>query len=270
MTTVASSADATEAFNRIARGNFQLVVDAYAALEPKLRTFAHGLAAAIRGDDVEVMAFEYKRVEAFNRGVGALLNRIDATLQEFDAIAGDPAFAAVQSRAAQHVHALGAMRRTLTRNVEAVNRLEAKAAAAIDAGRRRSAEFDADWERLQDKVEDTRRTFDALYIRMARARSTMASLGAEAPRDWDELAAQAQKIVASASSQATERLRRELAPIGDAVGAGSTSRPFAVQFRKEKPDVERQLERIAGVLDYLRATAREITAVKSRLGRAPR
>ena len=96
LSAIVAAADPAAALNRILRGNFQQAVDAWAALEPKLRTFADGLAAAIRRYDVEVMRFEYKRVEAFNRGIGALLNRIAAALEDLEEIAGEPEYASVQ------------------------------------------------------------------------------------------------------------------------------------------------------------------------------
>ena len=67
MSVVATAADPSAALNKILRGNYQQAADAWAKIEPKLSGFAVGLAASIRRDDVEVMAFEYKRVEAFNR-----------------------------------------------------------------------------------------------------------------------------------------------------------------------------------------------------------
>ena len=86
------------------------------------------------------MSFEYKRVEAFNRGVGALLNRIAAALEgPRTQIAGEPEYATVQARAAMHVHALGAMKKTLTHRLQFVNRLQAQAAKASSKAKRRSA-----------------------------------------------------------------------------------------------------------------------------------
>lgn len=265
MTTEVSAADATEAFHRILRGNFQRAVDAYAALEPKLRKAADGLAAAVKRCDVAVMSFEYKRVEAFNRGVGALLNRIAAALEDLDAIAGEPEFAAVQTRAAHHVHALGAMKKTLTRQLQLVNRLQAKAATAIEAANRRAGEFDVDWERLQDKVEETLRTFEGLNARMDRVRGAVANAHPDRRRELDEAVKQAATLVGTAPAAQAERLRRELARIGDAVVIESTSASFAVQFRKERAKAEKQLERVDQVLSVLRATQREALAIQAKL-----
>jgi hypothetical protein len=269
MSAVASAADPGAALNRILRGNFQQAVDAWATLEPKLRTCADGLAAAIRRCDVEVMSFEYKRVEAFNRGVGALLNRIAAALEDLDAIAGEPEFAAVQARAAMHVHALGAMKKTLARRLQIVNRLQAQAAKGLEQARRRSAEFDIDWERLQDQVEQTLKSFESLHDRMARVRGALASakpLTLPLAETGEE---DANKIAGAEPASNVVRLRRELGRIDDAVVRESTSPSFAVQFRKERPKLEQQFERMASVSSYLRATAREISALKVRLRRSP-
>jgi hypothetical protein len=269
MSLLVSAANPTVALNRILRGNFQQAVDAWAALEPKLRTFADGLAAAIRRSDVEVMSFEYKRVEAFNRGVGALLNRIAAALEDLEEIAGEPEYATVQARAAMHVHALGSMKKTLTRKLQLVNRLQAQAAKAIDKAKRRSAEFDVDWERLQDQVEQTSKSFESLYDRMAKIRSGLANAKALTLPMAETGDEQAIKVVGAEPTAAVDRIRRELARIGDAVVIESTSREFAIQFRKERPKVEQQLERMASVSSYLRATAREITATRIKLRRSP-
>ena len=269
MSLVATAADPSAALNRILRGNYQQAVDAWAQLEPKLRTFADGLAAAIRRGDVEVMAFEYKRVEAFNRGVGALLNRIAAALEDLEAIAGEPEFAAVQSRAADHVHALGAMKKTLTRKLQLVNRLQAQAAKAIEQAKQRSAEFDVDWERLQDQVEQTLKSFESLHDRMAKVRSELAAARPLTLPMAETGEEDAKKIAGAEPASTVVRLRRELARLDDAVVIETTSQAFAVQFRKERPKVEQQFERMASVSAYLRATAREITGLKVQLRRSP-
>ena len=49
----------------------------------------------------------------------------------------------------------------------------------------------------------------------------------------------------------------------------STSAAFAVQFRTERPKLEQQFERMASVSSSLRATAREISALKVKLRRSP-
>ena len=269
LSAIVSAADPAAALNRILRGNFQQAVDAWAALEPRLRTFADGLAAAIRHCDVEVMSFEYKRVEAFNRGVGALLNRIAAALQDLEGIAGEPEFASVQARAATHVHALGSMKKTLTRRLQLVNRLQAQAATAIDKAKRRSAEFDVDWERLQDQVEQTLKTFESLDTRMKKLRSGLGSARPLTLPMAETGAEDAARINKAEPAAAVESLRRELARIGDATVIEATSRAFAVQFRKERPRLEQRFERMASVSASLRATAREITEMKVRLRRSP-
>ena len=266
---VDSAADPGAALNRILRGNFQQAVDAWAKLEPKLRTCADGLAAAIRRGDVEVMSFEYKRVEAFNRGVGGLLNRIAAALEDLDAIAGEPEFAAVQTRAAMHVHALGAMKKTLTKKLQLVNRLQAQAAKALERAKRHSAEFDVDWERLQDQVEQALKSFESLHDRMAKVRSALASAKPLTLPTAETGEEEANKIAGAEPASTVVRLRRELSRIGDAVVIESTSPAFAVQFRKERPKLEQQFERMASVSSFLRATAREISALKVRLRRSP-
>lgn len=269
MSLVASAVDPNAALNRILRGNFQQAVDAWAQIEPKLRTFAAGLAVALKRGDVEVMSFEYKRVEAFNRGVGALLNRIAAALDDLEAIAGEPEFATVQARAANHVHALGAMKKTLTRKLRAVNRLQAQAAKAIAQAKQRSAEYDVDWERLQDQVEQTLKTFESLHDRMANLRSTLAAAKPLTLPMAETGEEDANKIAGAEPASSVVRLRRELARLGDAVVIESTSKAFAVQFRKERPKVEQQFERMESVSSYLRATAREIRATKIQLRRSP-
>jgi len=268
LSAIVSAADPAAALDRILRGNFQQAVDAWAKLEPKLRTCADGLAAAIRRGDVEVMSFEYKRVEAFNRGVGALLNRIAAALEDLDAIAGEPEFATVQARAANHVHALGAMKKTLTRRLQIVNRLQAQAAKALEQAKRRSAEFDVDCERLQDQVEQTLKLFESLHDRMAKVRGVLASAKLTLPmaETGEE---DANRIAGAEPASTVARLRRELSRIDDAVVIESTSAAFAVQFRKERPKLEQQFERMASVSSYLRATAREISALKVKLRRSP-
>ena len=173
MSVVATAADPSAVLNKILRGNYQQAADAWAKIEPKLSSFAAGLAAAIKRDDAEVIAFEYKRVEAFNRGVGALLNRIAAALEDLDAIAGDPDLAAVQTRAAAYVRSLGAMKKTLTNKLEVANALQAKAVKAMNRARQRGAEFDADWERLQDQVDQTAKSFESLHQRMTRLRAEL-------------------------------------------------------------------------------------------------
>ena len=263
------AADPGAALNRILRGNFQQAVDAWAQLEPKLRTCADGLAAAIRRGDVELMSFEYKRVEAFNRGVGALLNRIAAALDDLEAIAGEPEFAAVQSRAANHVRALGSMKKTLTRKLQIVNRLQAQAAKAIEQAKQRCAEFDVDWERLQDQVGQTLKSFESLYDRMAQVRSALAAAKPLTLPMAETGEEDANKIAGAEPASNVVRMRRELARLDDAVVIESTSKAFAVQFRKERPKVEQQFERMGSVSSYLRATAREITAIKVKLRRSP-
>ena len=269
MSVLLSAADPTVALNRILRGNFQQAVDAWAVLEPKLRSFADGLAAAIRRADVEVMSFEYKRVEAFNRGVGALLNRIAAALEDLQEIAGEPEFARVQARAAMYVHSLGTMKKTLTRKLQLVNRLQAKAAKAIDRAKRRSAEYDVDWERLQDQVEQTLKTYDALDARMAEVRSALASARPLTLPMAETGAEDAARIAKAEPAAALERLRSELARIGDAVVIETTGPEFAVQFRKERPKVEQRLERMAAVSKELRSTASELDQLKVQLRRSP-
>ena len=79
----------------------------------------------------------------------------------------------------------------------------------------------------------------------------------------------ANKIAGAEPASNVVRLRRELSRIDDAVVMESTSPAFAVQFRKERPKLEQQFERMASVSSYLRATAREISAIKVRLRRSP-
>jgi len=259
MSLVVSAADPTVALNRLLRGNHQQAVEAWVQIQPKLPGCTDALARAIRHADIEVMAFEYKRLEAFNRGIGALLNRIAAALADLDAIAGDPDFAPVQARAATHVHSLGAMKKTLLRTLQEINRLQAKATKAIQQSTRRSAEFDADWERLQDRLERARQAFKSLEDRMKKLRAGLAAARPLEPLRADDGFDEATKIVAAEPAASTvEPLRRELDRIGDAVAKGATSPAFAVQFRNERPAFERQLERIAAVSTYLRQTRHEI------------
>ena len=267
---IASAADPGAALNRILRGNFQQAVDAWAKLEPKLRHCADGLAAAIRRCDVEVMSFEYKRVEAFNRGVGALLNRIAAALEDLDAIAGEPEFAAVQARAAMHVHALGAMKKTLTNRLQLVNRLQAQAAKALERAKRRSAEFDVDWERLQDQVEQTLKSFESLHDRMAEVRSAMASAKpltlpmaetGEGGREQDRRRGAGRERGPPAPRAEPDRRRRRdgvdepgvRGPVPQ--GSGRSSSSSSGGWRRSRPTCA--------------ATSREISALKVRLRRSP-
>ena len=261
MSLVLSAADPTVALNRILRGNHQLVVEAWVKIQPKLPGCTDALARAIRHADVEVMAFEYKRLEAFNRGIGALLNRIAAALDDLDAIAGDPELATVQARAATHVHSLGAMKKTLLRTLQEINRLQAKATQAIQRSKRSAAEFDADWERLQAQLERSRKTFEALNDRMEKLRSGLAKARPLEPLKADDAFDEANRIVAAEPAASTlDPLRRELARIGDAVARDATSPAFAVQFRNERPAFERQLERIGEVSTYLHHAKYEIRA----------
>ena len=263
MSLAVSAADPAVALNRILRGNHQQVVEAWVRIQPKLPGCTDALARAIRHAEVEVMAFEYKRLEAFNRGIGALLNRIAAALDDLDAIAGDPEFAPVQARAAAHVHSLGAMKKTLLRKLQEINRLQAKATRTITQSKRRSAEFDADWERLQDRVERSRKTFEALHDRMEKLRNGLVRAQPLPPLVADDGFEEATRIVAAEPAASTlEPLRRELARIGEAVAGDATSPAFAVQFRNERSALERQLERTAAVSTYLRHTRHEIRGWK--------
>jgi hypothetical protein len=269
MSVVATAADASAALNRILRGNYQQAADAWAGIEPKLSSFADGLAAAIRRDEVELMAFEYKRVEAFNRGIGALLNRIAAALEDLEAIAGEPEFATVQVRAAGYVHALGAMKKTLTRKLQLVNRLQAQAAKAIKQSRERSAEYDADWERLQDQAERTLQSFESLHQRMTRLRSELKAAQPLTLPMAETGEEDAKKLVGAAPTATLERLRRDVARLDDAIVVETTSKAFAVQFRKERPKLEQQFERMASVSAFLKDTAWEIRRAKIDLRRSP-
>ena len=80
---------------------------------------------------------------------------------------------------------------------------------------------------------------------------------------------EANKIAGAEPASTVVRLRRELSRIDDAVVNESTSPAFAVQFRKERPKLEQQFERMASVSSLLRATAREISALKVKLRRSP-
>ena len=263
MSLVVSAADPTVALNRILRGNYQQVVEAWVKIQPKLPGCTDALARAIRHADVEVMGFEYKRLEAFNRGIGALLNRIAAALDDLDAIAGEPDFAPVQARAATHVHSLGAMKKTLVRTLQEINRLQARATRAMQQSKRRSAEFDADWERLQDRLERSRNTFEALEERMKKVRAGLVAARPLEPLVADDGFDEATRIVAAEPAASTlEPLRRELDRLGDMVAKAATSPAFAVQFRNERPAFEKQLERIGVVSTYLRHTRHEIRGWK--------
>jgi hypothetical protein len=260
---VVSAADPTVALNRILRGNHQQAVEAWVKIQPKLPGCTDALARAIRHADVEVMAFEYKRLEAFNRGIGALLNRIAAALDDLDAIAGDPEFASVQARAATHVHSLGAMKKTLVRTLQEINRLQARATKAIQQSRRRSSEFDADWERVQEQLERSRRTFEALEARMRKLHGSLVAARPLEPLVADDGFDEATKIVAAEPAASTlVPLRRELARIDEAVGKQATSPDFAVQFRNERPAFARQLERVDEASAYLHHTRHAIRVLK--------
>ena len=262
-------ADPAQALNRVLRGNFQQAVDAWAKVQPGLGTCADGLSAAIRRADVDVMAFEYKRVEAFNRGIGALLNRIAAALEDLEAVAGEPAFAAVQARAAQHVKALGSMRKTLTARLQAVNRLQAKAAKAMAAARRRDGEFDADWERLQDSVAQAFAACERQAARLEQARAdARAAVDAQDMRGAE--AAEDAALAIARAAPVPDKLKAEFDRIGDAVVIETTSPAFAVQFRKERGALAKQLQRLAEAGPAWRLTARMITATKAQLRRSPR
>ena len=54
--------------------------------------------------------------------------------------------------------------------------------------------------------------------------------------------------------------------LDDAIVIETTSKSFAVQFRKERPKVEQQLERMAAVTAFLKDTAWEISRRGSRCG----
>jgi len=269
MSPVATAADPSAALNKILRGNYQQAADAWAKIEPKLSGFAVGLAASIRRDDVEVMAFEYKRVEAFNRGIGSLLNRIAAALEDLEAVAGEPDFATVQVRAAGYVHALGAMKKTLTRKVELVNRLQAQAVKAMNRARQRSAEYDADWERLQDQVEQTARSFESLHERMTRLKGELRAAKPLTMRMAEDGEDDAKKLVGAAPAATFERLRRVLARLDDAIVIETTSKAFAVQFKKERPKVGQQFERMATVSTFLKDSAWEIKRTRILMRRSP-
>ena len=269
MSEAVSAADPTVALNRILRGNYQLVVEAWVKIQPKLPSCTDALARAIRHCDVEVMAFEYKRLEAFNRGIGALLTWIAAALEDLDAIAGEPEFAAVQSRAATHVHSLGAMRKTLLRTLQEINRLQAKAVKAGQDTKRRSAEFDADWERLQEQAERSRKTFEGLHERMEKLKTSLAKARPLTLPMAEDGFDEATKIAAARPADSTiDPLRRELARIGDAVAKDATSPAFAAQFRNERPALERLFERIAGVSTSLRDTREQMRSTKINLRRS--
>ena len=205
------------------------------------------------------MAFEYKRVEAFNRGIGALLNRIAAALDDLEAIAGEPEFATVQVRAAGYVHALGAMKKTLTRKLQLVNRLQAQAAKAMS--RRSSAAPSTTPTGSGCRIRPSGRckSFESLHERMARLRSELAAAKPLTLPMAETGEEDANKIAGAAPAATLGRLRRELARLDDAIVIESTSKAFAVQFSKERPKLEQQFERMASVSSYLRATAREIT-----------
>ena len=79
----------------------------------------------------------------------------------------------------------------------------------------------------------------------------------------------AKKLVGAAPAAMLDRLRRDVARIDDAIVIETTSKAFAVQFRKERPKLEQQFERMATVSAFLKDTAWEITPGEDRLRRSP-
>jgi len=256
---------AEKALDKVLNGRHQRAVDAYAALLPKLGSIADNLAAALRRDQVELMRFEYRRVEAFNRGVGAALNRIDEALEELEALADDPAFEPVDARVARHVQSLGAMKKTLSRRTQVVNGLQAKAATAIAAAEQRQEGFDLAWEKLQDRSEETRRVFDAFAARVDRLRAVDWFGAPQRLKAQSEITDQALALTRTVPAEQLTKLKGELARLDKAVASQSTSKAFAVQFGKERPVVDRHIARIESVLSYVHTTASEMFKLRNAL-----
>ena len=101
--------------------------------------------------------------------------------------------------------------------LQLVNRLQAQAAKALEQAKRRSAEFDLDWERLQDQVEQTLKSFESLHDRIAKVRSAMASAKPLTLPMAETGEEDANKIAGAEPASNVVRLRRELSRIDDAV-----------------------------------------------------
>jgi len=139
----------------------------------------------------------------------------------------------------------------------------------MNRARQRSAECDADWERLQDQVEQTARSFESLHERMSRLKGELRAAKPLTMRMAEDGEDDAKKLVGAAPAATFERLRRDLARLDDAIVIETTSKAFAVQFKKERPRLEQQFERMATVSTFLKDSAWEIKRTRILMRRSP-
>jgi hypothetical protein len=165
------------------------------------------------GADVDELRTQAGR--GLQLGVGALLNRTAAALDDFDATwlaVPEP-----RRRARQCMCTRRGDEEDAGQQLQLVNRLQAQAAKALEQAKRRSAEFDLDWERLQDQVEQTLKSFESLHDRIAKVRSAMASAKPLTLPMAETGEEDANKIAGAEPASNVVRLRRELSRIDDAV-----------------------------------------------------
>ncbi|MFN0184363.1 MAG: hypothetical protein ACKVQR_11155 [Aquabacterium sp.] len=265
MTTDSPKGQALKVLNKRLQGPVQQAINAYAAVKPKLATMSTPLARAIRRRDLEVIEFQSRRIETFNKALGAVLSLVERALADLNALADDASLDPVQAEIAIRVHSMGSMRRELSTWIAAANRLQAKGAKVLDAGEASDRHVDAQLEKFKAALPGLLRQFETLQGRMEQVRNWASEHGWRGGEPLESAKAQAAQIAKSAPADELAHLQDAFGRIQGVVATDAASRAFTEQYLNEREGLQAGLKRAATILAWLRSAAESISRIRAAL-----